>query len=192
MKVLVLYATTEGQTRKVASYVADRLRQAGDSVTLMDATAVQWDFWLGEFDAAVLAASIHANQYQSSIIQFARHHYERLNQIPSLFISVSLSAAEQDAEGLKSIAACADRFTRETGWKADVRHVAGAFRFTEYDFFKRWVMHLIAWEKGVKGGAAQSDLELTDWAQVDEIAASFHKRASTRSKARAVQTEGGT
>lgn len=184
MKALVLYGTTEGQTRKIAGFVADKLRQIGDSVTVMDGTSVQWDFWLGEFDAVILAASIHAGQYQASIVQFAHHHWERLNQMPSLFVSVSLSAADPNPEGLKSIAACAERFIRETGWRADVKHVAGAFRFTEYDFFKRWVMKVIAWERGVKGGAAQSDLELTDWPQVDEIVREFHDRAIAQLRAK--------
>lgn len=178
MKILVLYGTTEGQTRKIAGFIADKLRAMGDAVTLMDATSVQWDFWLGEFDAAILAASIHAGQYQSAIVHFARCHYERLNQMPSLFVSVSLSAAnEKDLEGWKSIERCAESLSRETDWKPDVKHVAGAFRFTEYDFFKRWTMRIVAWEKGVKGGAGGSDLELTDWVELDNIIAAFRQRA---------------
>ncbi|MGZ8407278.1 MAG: flavodoxin domain-containing protein, partial [Caulobacteraceae bacterium] len=51
----------------------------------------------------------------------------------------------------------------ETGWKpAAVHHVAGAFRFTQYDFFKRMMMKKIAREKGVNVDA-KHDLELTDW-----------------------------
>jgi menaquinone-dependent protoporphyrinogen oxidase len=100
MKDLVAYGTTEGQTRKIAGFVADKLRELGDDVKVVDATTVEWDFWLGAFDAAVVAASIHSGRYQSSIVQC---HYERLNKMPSLFLSVSLSAANaQDEEGAKS------------------------------------------------------------------------------------------
>lgn len=177
MKVLVVYGTTEGQTRKIARFVADNLQRSGDKVTLLDATEAAWDLWLGEYDAAILAASIHAGQYQSAIVRFARRHYERLNQMPSMFISVSLSAADKDPEALKSIARCADDLAHISGWKAEVKHVAGAFRFTEYDFFKRWVMKLAAWEKGVKASAKDGDLELTDWAQVNEIVNTYRQRA---------------
>lgn len=187
MKVLVLYATTEGQTRKIAGFVADKLREAGDSVTVMDATSVEWDFVLGAFDAAVLAASIHAGQYQSSIVHFARCHWERLNKMPSLFLSVSLSAADkQDPDALKSIEHCADALIRETGWKPQVKQIAGAFRFTEYDFFKRWVMRLVAWEKGAKSGA---DLELTDWAELAEITKAFREQALLATKTRNPQRD---
>jgi menaquinone-dependent protoporphyrinogen oxidase len=177
MKVLVLYGTTEGQTRKIAGFVAEKLREAGDAVTLMDATTVEWDFVLGAFDAAILAASIHAGQYQSSIVHFARCHWERLNKMPSLFLSISLSAADkEDAEALKSITHCADTLIRETGWTPHVKQIAGAFRFAEYDFFKRWVMRLVAWEKGVKS-AAGTDLELTDWVELSEVVTDFRTRA---------------
>lgn len=181
MNILVLYGTTEGQTRKIAGFIADRLRTMGDTVTLMDATSVEWDVRLGKFDAAILAASIHAGQYQSAVVHFARCHYERLNQMPSLFISVSLSAANrEDLQGHKSIERCAENLSRETGWKPDVKHVAGAFRFTEYDFFKRWTMRIIAWEKGVKGGPGGSDLELTDWTQLENVVEAFRRHAANR------------
>ncbi len=41
-----------------------------------------------------------------------------------------------------------------------MHHVVGAFRYTQYDFFKRWGMKLIAREKGI---STSRDLELTDW-----------------------------
>ena len=51
----------------------------------------------------------------------------------------------------------------DTGWTpGQILHVAGAFRFTEYDFFKGWVMRLIAKEKKVEVDPHR-DLELTDW-----------------------------
>jgi menaquinone-dependent protoporphyrinogen oxidase len=178
MKVLVLYGTTEGQTRKIAGFVGDRLKASGDDVTLMDASTVPWDFWFGPFDAAVLAASIHAGHYQQALVQFAQCHYERLNGMPSLFLSVSLSAATpQDAEGMESIRDCAEAFRRDTGWKAKVEHIAGAFRFTEYDFFKRWVMRLVAWDKGAKKSGGSSDVELTDWPALQRILEEFRSEA---------------
>lgn len=187
MKALVLYGTTEGQTQKIAGFVADRLRQLGDDVTLMDASTVEWDFWLGAFDAAIIAASIHAGHYQPRVVQFAQCHYERLNQMPSLFLSVSLSAASPgDEEATQSMLHCAQSLTRQTGWNAKVEHIAGAFRFTEYDFFKRWVMKLLAWQKGVKRTAGSSDLELTDWPALEEIVDDFQEAALKRLAAQSV------
>jgi menaquinone-dependent protoporphyrinogen oxidase len=163
MKILILYGTTEGQTRKIAEFVAKQLKGYGDAVTLVDATGDMSEIDVRDFDAAILAASIHAGQYQASVTHFARAHHAWLNRIPTAFVSVSLSAAGTDPEDLKGIADCADRFKNETGWTTpEVHQVAGAFRFTEYDFFKRWVLRLIAWEKKVEIKPGK-DVELTNW-----------------------------
>jgi menaquinone-dependent protoporphyrinogen oxidase len=163
MKILVLYGTTEGQTRKIAEFIARHLRDIGDAVSLVDATGDLSTVEVRDHDAAIVAASLHAGEYQKPVVHFARANHAWLNMMPSAFVSVSLSAAGSDPEDLKGIADCAERFKTETGWTtAEVHHVAGAFRFTEYDFFKRWVMKLIAWEKSVKVEPGQ-DLELTNW-----------------------------
>lgn len=163
MKVLVLYGTTEGQTRKIAEFLAKHLRDIGDAVTLVDATGDTSLVDLRAYDAAIVAASLHAGQYQGPVVHFVRANHAWLNLMPSAFVSVSLSAAGTDPEDLKGIADCAERFKAETSWTMpEVHQVAGAFRFTEYDFFKRWVLKLIAWEKGVKVEPGK-DVELTDW-----------------------------
>jgi menaquinone-dependent protoporphyrinogen oxidase len=163
MKILLLYGTTEGQTRKIAEFIAAHLQRHGDAVTLIDATDSTPGINLRRYDAAILAASIHAGQYQGSVIHFATANHSDLNQMPAAFISVSLAAASNDPEDLEGIATCAEQFKTRTGWtRAEIHHVAGAFRFTEYDFFKRWVMKLIAWQKKVKVESGK-DLELTNW-----------------------------
>lgn len=177
MKILLLYGTTEGQTRKISEFVAKRLRDIGDAVTLVDATGDTTLVDLRSYDAAIVAASLHAGQYQSSVTHFVRANHAWLNMMPSAFISVSLSAAGTDPEDLKGIADCAARFKADTNWTTPAVHqIAGAFRFTEYDFFKRWVLKLIAWEKGVKVEPGK-DVELTNWdalaATVDSMRARF-------------------
>lgn len=176
MKIFVLYGTTEGQTRKIAEFVAAKLKSYGDVVTLLDATASTDSVDLRDYDAAILAASLHAGQYQAPVVHFARANHAWLNQIPSAFISVSLSAAGTDPEDLKGIAACAEKFMTDTAWsKAEIHQVAGAFRFTEYDFFKRWVMKLIAWQKDVKVDP-DKDLELTNWDALSALVDAFRAR----------------
>jgi menaquinone-dependent protoporphyrinogen oxidase len=177
MKLLILYGTTEGQTRKIAEAIAKQLKDYGDAVTLIDATGDMSEIDVRDYDAAIIAASIHAGQYQASVLHFARANAAWLNRMPSAFVSVSLSAAGTDPEDLKGIADCADRFKNETGWTTpEVHQVAGAFRFTEYDFFKRWVLRLIAWEKKVKIEPGK-DVELTNWdalsSTVDALRARF-------------------
>jgi menaquinone-dependent protoporphyrinogen oxidase len=180
MKILILYGTTEGQTRKICEFVAKQLKEHGDTVALVDATGQTEIIDLRDYDAAIIAASLHAGQYQASVTHFARANHAWLNRIPSAFVSVSLSAAGTDPDDLKGIADCAERFKSETGWStAEVHQVAGAFRFTEYDFFKRWVMKLIAWEKKVTVEPGK-DLELTNWDALAETVDAMRARFSDK------------
>lgn len=183
MKILVLYGTTEGQTRKIAEFIAGHLRGIGDAVSLVDATGDLSMLDVRDNDAVIIAASLHAGEYQKPVVHFARANHAWLNLMPSAFVSVSLSAAGTDPEDLKGIAECAERFKSETGWTtAEVHQVAGAFRFTEYDFFKRWVMKLIAWEKSVKVEPGK-DLELTNWDKLSATVTALRARfADTKTK----------
>ena len=163
MKFLIVYATTEGQTRKIARFVAERLTAAGHSTELLgaaDADGVD----PGQFDGAVLAGSIHAGAYQPPLIEFAAAHAATLSGMKTLFLSVSLSAAGDDPEERAGIDKCAADFFGRTGWRhARLAHVAGAFRFSEYDFFRNMAMRLIARQKGEMTPRGD-DREYTDWA----------------------------
>ena len=92
MKILVAYGTTEGQTRKIARFTADRLADAGHAVELLDVADAE-GLDLGRFGAAVLAGSIHGGRYQRALTEFARANAQALGARPTLFLSVSLSAA---------------------------------------------------------------------------------------------------
>jgi menaquinone-dependent protoporphyrinogen oxidase len=58
MPILILYATTEGQTRKIVRRAAQHLAQRGIASEVLPVTeAVDTD--LGSCDAVLLAASVH-------------------------------------------------------------------------------------------------------------------------------------
>ena len=169
MKILIAYATTEGQTRKIARFAADRLTDAGHSVELMRAEDAE-GLELGRFDRAILAGSLHVGAFQKSLAAFAKANAAALAGVPTLFLGVSLAAAGDDPDDWKGLADCVAKFTAETGWTpARVEHVAGAFRFGEYDFFRAWAMRWIARSKGEAEPAAGQDREYTDWAKLGAV-----------------------
>ena len=92
---------------------------------------------------------------------------------PNAFLSVSLAAAGDDKEDVEGLKKCVADFTHETGWTPNrIHHVAGAFRYTSYDFLKRWAMKYIAYRK--RGPTDTSrDYELTDWDDLTQFARSF-------------------
>lgn len=172
MNILIFFGSTEGQTRKIAMFIRDRLEQAGNKVRLIDASD-DIDVDITTFDRVIVAASLHAGDYQSSVVDFATTHHPELNRMETAFISVSLSAAGKDTEDAEGLANCVARFEADTGWHpARVKHVAGAFRFTRYDLMKRWALKYIAWQKGQSTDTSR-DHELTDWAALKRFAETF-------------------
>ena len=173
MKCLILYGTTEGQTRKIARFVRDGLAGGGHDVMLVDAVDAPPDLDLRHFDRILVMASVHVGRYQAAIEDWARRHAAELAQVGAAFLSVSLAAAGTDDDDVQGLAHCVTEFERRTGWKpALVHHAAGAFRYTEYDFFKRWALKYIAWRKGGPTDTSK-DYELTDWEDLSAFAARF-------------------
>jgi menaquinone-dependent protoporphyrinogen oxidase len=175
MNLLLLYGTTEGQTEKVACFVAEHLAQQGHQTALVNAIDATAAVDPSKVDAVIVAASLHAGRYQSGVIHFVREHLGTINARPNAFLSVSLAAASDDAADVQGLKKCIADFIHQTGWTPQyIHHVAGAFRYTSYDFLKRWAMKYIAYRKGASTDTSR-DHELTDWADLARFADAFIK-----------------
>lgn len=168
MKLLVAYASSEGQTRKIARHVADRIADAGHGVELMrldDAGGLD----LGRFDGAIMAASIHVGHYQRALGEFAADAAETLKGLPNLFLSVSLAAAGHDAEDWRALDRILEDMIEATGWTpGQTVQVAGAYKPSDYDIFRRFVMRRIVAAKDPEADL-DADHEYTDWDALDAL-----------------------
>jgi menaquinone-dependent protoporphyrinogen oxidase len=177
VNVLIAYGTTEGQTRKIAERVAKDVSDRGHSIELHDALEPDAHLDLDKFHAFVLAGSVHQEQHQKVIKNFATAHSERLNASPAAFISVSLSAAleETRSEAQRYV----DQFVLLTGWQPRMTLLlGGAVRFDEYDYFQQQVVKFIV----MRGGLASedgADREFTDWEALDSFVDEFLERAKS-------------
>lgn len=177
MNVLIVYGTTEGQTRKVAEHVAKDVSDRGHSVELHEAEELDANVDLNDFQAVVLAGSVHQEQHQKAVKNFATAHSEQLDSRPSAFISVSLSAALEETrpEAQRYV----DQFVELTGWQPRMTLLlGGAVRFTEYDYFQEQVVKFIVMKRGL---AAEDggDREFTDWSALDAFVDEFLERAAS-------------
>jgi menaquinone-dependent protoporphyrinogen oxidase len=164
MKVLIVYGTTEGQTRKIANFLKDDAEKAGHQVAIFDSTANPPS--PAGYDVVLIGCSVHVAKYHNAIITYAKDNAGALNKMTSGFFSVSLAAAGHDEESLKEMHTIADNFLKYTGWKpVDIEHIAGALLYTKYDFFKRFIMRMIAKRKGDDTNTSE-DYEYTDWSKV--------------------------
>jgi menaquinone-dependent protoporphyrinogen oxidase len=181
MKLLLVYGTTEGQTQKISRFVADHLVRQGHQTLVTNAIEPTSAADPRDFDAVMIAASLHAGRYQSAVIHYVREHLAAIDARPNAFLSVSLAAAGDDEDDIEGLKKCVASFTHETGWTPKrIHHVAGAFRYTSYDFLKRWAMKYIAYRKGAPTDTSR-DYELTDWDDLGRFADSFANSPSAHS-----------
>lgn len=161
MKVLMAYATTEGQTRKIAQAVADQVVELGHEVELLDTARKRRDVRTDDFDSFIVAASVHQDRHQDEIEVFVTACLDSLTVKPGMFISVSLAAAFE--EKAADAAAYISDFTDRTGWTPEQSlAVAGAVRSEEYDYFQQQILeHIILKDQDdFRPDEAQ---EFTDW-----------------------------
>ena len=160
LTVWVVYGTSEGQTEKIAQFLAERLAERGHRLELIAAGRDCGTPEPQRFDAIVIAASVHAGRYQPAVTEFVRRD---IDSRPNAFLSVSLSAASPVASDLEGLKRCVETFSRETGWTPRiVHHAAGALRYRAYSLIKRWALRAIARRRGAPTDTRR-DHELTDW-----------------------------
>jgi len=177
----VFYATTEGQTRRIAERLAATLHGLGFDSRAVDmagpeAAHVDWTRVRG----AIVGASLHAGKHQKAADRFVRTHVADLNYLPTAFYSVSLSAASKNQTEVKAAEDLARAFPEARGWKpVHVASLAGRLAYREYGFFIRFVMKRIARKEGAPTDTSQ-DYELTKWEEVDWLAHELAARVRAR------------
>ncbi len=177
--VLILWSSTEGQTRRIVQAVEQELRKGGHKLETINADAPPRSWIVSKADALLVAASIHRGHYSEGLRTILTRQSSRFGALPAAFLSVSLSAAkpETQAEADGYIAALLE----ETGFKPALTFsVAGALRYPEYSFLKRWMMKKIAAKGGLPTDTSQVH-EFTDWGRVREIAARVAELATAGS-----------
>ncbi|HEU0014491.1 MAG TPA: flavodoxin domain-containing protein [Longimicrobium sp.] len=162
-KVLIVYGTTEGQTRKIAAWIAAVATEHGHLATVVEAGGGAVRALPACYDALIVAASVHRGTHQAPVARFVRDNLPALQSVPAAFFSVSLSAAGKQPRQRADARRCAEEFLRTTGWRPGrVSTVAGALAYTKYGLLTRWIMKRIARREGGDTDTSR-DHEYTDW-----------------------------
>jgi len=161
MRILIVYATTEGQTRKIAERIAEQMRGNGHDAELRNCADWQSDFHVDAFDRVIVAGSVHQRHHQRPLAIFVPANLAQLETRPTLFVSVSLSAAF--ADGLAEAQSYVDTFLGDVNWTpSQTLLVAGALRYDEYDYFMEQIVRFVVL-KDREAADAHGDHEFTDW-----------------------------
>jgi menaquinone-dependent protoporphyrinogen oxidase len=159
MNVLIAFATSEGQTQKIVTKVAETLNGLGYHTDLVHTDSFQQPS-LDKYEKIIVAGSVHQERHQTSLENFVIATLSELQKRPTVFISVSLSAAFP--EGASDAENYIYDFRKRTGWSPSLSlAVAGALHYAEYDYFKAQIIrHVIL--KGHRP-IPNTDYEFTDW-----------------------------
>ena len=144
--VLVAFASHDGQTRKIAERIATVLRARRHAVELLDlGRTAPRTLDLSRFQAVVIGSPIRAQGYLRPVLRFVRTHRAQLERLPTLFLSVGLAVLSKIGDGRAQTMRIVEKLVAETGWHPGrIELVAGALKYTRYNFLVRFLMRRIS------------------------------------------------
>jgi menaquinone-dependent protoporphyrinogen oxidase len=169
-RVLIAFASHEGQTERVVHRIAESLRRGGARV---DVVPVQDEPHADDHDLVLVAGSIHAGRHDRQLEAWAGAHAASLAARPNALLTVSLTAHDEGGDAGETLAGFDAALRTASGWAPDdALHVAGALDFGKMNPIKRWMMRMIARSAGLigTGDPRTSAHEWTDWSRVDAFA----------------------
>ncbi|WP_299686201.1 flavodoxin domain-containing protein [uncultured Tateyamaria sp.] len=160
MTVLILFESVEGHTAKVAEYVSNTVQALGHATHVVDLggnASVDFD----DVSHVVLAASVHQRRHPRQFEAAIAAHGQALERLPTLTLSVSLSAAFP--EGREEAQDYLDEMKMRTGVHPTREAlVAGAVQTAKYDYFAMQVVRYVVL-KGREFDTSAPSHVFTDW-----------------------------
>lgn len=172
-RILVIFASQDGQTARIARRIGEVLSAAAQTVIVRAVDAPDAASELLAADAVIVGGAVRFGHHLRSLEKFVRESQPALAARPNAFFSVSLSASHADERHRAESERMVAEFAKATGWHPDATmRVAGALRYSRYNPFIRFMLKMIS---TVSGGDTDTskDYEYTDWKAVDAFAAGF-------------------
>ena len=168
-RILIVYATREGQTAKIAHHITASLEQHACVGELLDTDGASGPPNFAAVNGVIVIAPIHAGGYPRSLVRFVKDHRKVIELVPSAFCSVGLAVASRTSDGQAQTMPIVEKFLKRTGWTpGHIELVAGALPYSKYNFLIRFVMRRIAAHEGGDTDTSR-DYEYTDWAALNRF-----------------------
>lgn len=140
MEITIIFQTVEGQTSKIASFMAERLRDQGHSVEMFNAADRSSNVSFDKAEMVILAASVHERRHPKDFEVLLAANSETLSRLPTMMVSVSLKASFPD--GMEEAQDYLTEMSMRTGVVFDKEAlVAGAVRSASYGYFESQIVH---------------------------------------------------
>lgn len=164
-KILILYSTTDGHTRKICQRLQQVIEQQAHQVTLVsvkDGPAVD----LQPFDKIVIGASIRYGKHSPLIADFINRNRPLLDSKANAFFSVNIVARKPE-KNTPETNPYLKQFLKQIAWRPRQLAVfAGKLDYPRYRFFDRLMIRFIML---ITSGPTdpKTVVEFTDWQQVE-------------------------
>ena len=166
-RILIAYASSYGQTRKIANTLAAGLRGRGHEVELADALLATPPP-VEDYDAVVIGSRVQFGLHARPLLDYIIDNRAELHAIPSYAFVVSNAATGDRTADPNGYVA---KLLALTHWQPRAAVAfAGALHYRSYGVVLRFVMKLISRFEGLSTDTRR-DHEYTNWARVQQLAA---------------------
>lgn len=172
-KIIIIYSTTDGHTRKICTRLQQVFEDQNIHVSLVsihDTSTID----LNLFDKIVVGASIRYGKHDARVYEFIETNTHILRTKPNAFFSVNLVARKPD-KNQPQTNPYVKKFLTQIPWKPQKLAVfAGKLDYQKYHFWDRNIIRLIMW---ITRGPTDlnTKLEYTDWSEVEAFALAISK-----------------
>lgn len=183
MRIIVIHASRDGQTARIAARMGATLAARRNDVTVLPYDAHGIAAEIERADLVIVGGGIRYGKHPPGLERFVRRNFALLVSRPNAFFSVSLSAGGPGARP-EAAARNLQAFLDRTAWTPDrTACIAGALRYSHYNIMIRLLMRMIV---GAAGGDTDPsrDYEYTDWEGVDAFALQCAAGADSATAAR--------
>ena len=166
MKSLIIYSSTDGQTKKICEVIRENFnnKEFIEILPLEDAFHLN----INNYDQIILGASIRYGNYKSNLFKFIKYNIKILETKKNAFFSVNV-VARKNEKNTPDTNPYIKKFLKKTNWRPKKIEVfAGKVDYPNYNFFNKLMIRLIMFI--TKGPTDIShSYEFTDWAKVKKF-----------------------
>ena len=172
-KALFLYSSREGQTKKILSYIDEKLSDFEVETSNLH-TVKKIDF--SKYDKVLIGASIRYGHFNKKLYQFIAHYKDQLYAAKVGFFCVNLTARkESQGKDTPEGSVYIQKFLSKSPWQPTLIGVfAGALCYPHYKFFDKMMIKLIMRKTGGEKDTSK-EVEYTNWEKVSFFAKKFNE-----------------
>tara|TARA_B100000965_G_scaffold399269_1_gene418883 strand:+ start:655 stop:1182 length:528 start_codon:yes stop_codon:yes gene_type:complete len=170
MNSLIIYSTTDGQTKKICEEIKNNsiYKQTYKIISIDEALEIN----ISNYDQIILGASIRYGKHDSKIYKFIKNNKNILDEKKNAFFSVNVVARKPEKNSFDTNPYI-KKFLKKSSWKPKKLAVfAGKVDYPNLNLINRNIIRLIMF---ITNGPTNTKnvYEFTDWQKVKKFSKEF-------------------